>query len=138
LAVAQNDGVTFSPETGGVGKNETWATFGVLSKGDGVLKATLTHPCGTREATQTIHVDYPTGMEKVTANEVAVYPNPTSGVIKVSGTKLNQIIRIMDVAGSLKGSYPAQDAETTIDLSGYAKGTYLVHYGGKAFKVVRK
>jgi hypothetical protein len=132
------DGVTFSPETGGIGDNETLATFGVLSEGLGTLTATLTHPCGTREATQTIRVNYPTGIEEVTVNEIAVSPNPTQGIIKVSGTRSNQIVRIVDITGSLKGTYPTQDSETTIDLTGYSKGTYLIQYGGKTVKVVKK
>jgi hypothetical protein len=133
-----NDGVTFSPATGSVGQNETMATFGVLSEGLGTLTATLTHPCGTREATQTIRVNYPTGIEEVTVNEIAVSPNPTQGIIKISGTKSNQIIHVVDITGSLKGTYPARDGETTIDLTGYNKGTYLVQYDGKTVKVIRK
>ncbi|MDR1371230.1 MAG: T9SS type A sorting domain-containing protein [Dysgonamonadaceae bacterium] len=139
-AVAQNtnDGVTFSPETGTVGENETWATFGTLSAGTGTITATLTHPCGTREATQTIRVTYPMGTEAVTAAQVAVYPNPTTGVISISNTVSNRTVKITDITGSLKGSYKTQEGATTIDLSGYAKGTYLVQYDGKMFKVVRK
>jgi hypothetical protein len=132
------DGVTFSPATGGVGENETRATFGILSEGLGTLTVTLTHPCGTRQATQAIVVNYPAGTGEVTVNEIAVSPNPTSGIIKVSGTKANQTICIVDITGSLKGSFPAQDGTTTIDLSGYTKGTYLVHYDGKTYKVIRK
>ncbi|MDR1369830.1 MAG: leucine-rich repeat protein [Dysgonamonadaceae bacterium] len=138
VAQNTNDGVTFSPATGGVGQNETLATFGALSVGQGLLTATLTHPCGTRQATQAIVVQYPTGVEQVAETAIRVFPNPTTGIVKVSGTKSNQIIRIVDIAGSLKGDYPAQDGETTIDLVGFTKGIYLVHYDGKAFKVVRK
>jgi hypothetical protein len=133
-----NDDVTFSPETGVVGENETWATFGTLSEGTGTVTATLTHPCGTREVSRTIRVTYPTGIEDVTANQVAIYPNPTTGEIRISNTIANQVVRITDVTGSLKGSYRTQEGVTTIDLTGYVKGTYLVHYDGKAFKVIRK
>jgi hypothetical protein len=132
------DGVTFSPETGDIGQNETQATFGVLSAGQGLLTVTLEHPCGTRQATQPILVQYPTGVEQVTETAVRVFPNPTSGIIKVSGTRSNQIIRIVDITGSLKGNYPAQDGETTIDLSSFTKGTYLIQYNGKTIKVVKK
>jgi hypothetical protein len=133
-----NNDVTFSPETGGVGENETWATFGTLSEGTGTVTATLTHPCGTREASQTIRVTYPTGIEDVTSGQVAVYPNPTTGEIRISNTVSNQIVKITDVTGSLKGSYRTQESVTTIDLTGYPKGAYLVHYDGKTFKVIRK
>ncbi|MDR3060636.1 MAG: T9SS type A sorting domain-containing protein [Dysgonamonadaceae bacterium] len=130
--------VTFSPEIGEPSENETWATFGTLSEGTGTLKVTLEHPCGTREATQAITVKYPTGMETVTANAVAVYPNPTAGIVSVSGTRADQLIRITDVTGSLKGSYKTAEGTTTIDLTAYAKGTYLLQYDGKIFKVIRK
>ncbi|MDR1369859.1 MAG: T9SS type A sorting domain-containing protein, partial [Dysgonamonadaceae bacterium] len=133
-----NDDVTFSPETGTVGENETWVTFGTLSEGTGTVTATLTHPCGTREATQTIRVTYPTGVEDVTANQVAIYPNPTTGEIRISNTVSNQIVRITDVTGSLKGSYRTQEGVTTIDLTGYPKGAYMVQYDGKTYKVIRK
>jgi hypothetical protein len=138
VAQNTNDGVTFSPETGGVGNNETQATFGVLSAGQGLLTVTLEHPCGVRQATQAIEVQYPTGVEPVAEAAVRVFPNPTSGIIKVSGTRSNRIIRIVDVTGSLKGNYPARDGETTIDLTDYSKGTYLIQYGGKTVKAIRK
>jgi hypothetical protein len=132
------DDVTFSPATGGVGNNETLATFGILSEGLGTLTVTLTHPCGARQATQAIKVQFPAGVDQVAEQAVRVSPNPTSGIIHISGTKANQIIRIVDITGSLKGTYPARDGETTIDLSGFTKGTYLVQYDGKTVKAVKK
>jgi hypothetical protein len=134
----ENDGVTFSPAEGGIGENETWATFGTLSEGIGTITATMEHPCGTREATQTITVKYPMGTGNVNATIVQVSPNPTSGIVKVSNTRANQQIRIMDTTGSLKGIYPTQEGTTTIDLTGYAKGAYLLQYDSKTFKVIRK
>jgi hypothetical protein len=101
VAPDTNDGVTFSPATGGVGQNETLATFGALSAGQGLLTVTLEHPCGARQVTQAIEVQYPTGVDQVAETAVRVFPNPTSGIIKVSGTTSNQIIRIVDVTGSL-------------------------------------
>jgi hypothetical protein len=134
----ENDGVIFSPAEGGIGENETWATFGILSKGAGIITATLEHPCGTREAVQTIEVKYPTGTDNVTATSVQVSPNPTSGIVQVFNTKPNQTIRITDVTGSLKGTYPTRQGTTTIDLTGYAKGAYMLQYDGKTVKVLRK
>ncbi|MDR3061036.1 MAG: T9SS type A sorting domain-containing protein, partial [Dysgonamonadaceae bacterium] len=133
----ENDGVIFSPAEGGTGENETWATFGILSEGIGAITATLEHPCGTREVSRTIEVKYPTGTGNVTANAVQVSPNPTSGIIRVSNTQANQTVRITDVTGSLKGTYKTGEGATTIDLTGYAKGTYLLQYNGKIFKVIK-
>ena len=132
------DGVTFSPAVGLATENETWATFATESYGTGTLRVDLEHPCGPRYATQEINVKYPTGVEDVTSDVVTVYPNPTTGFVKVSGTTANEAIRVTDVAGSLKGIFNAQDGTTTIDLTGYAKGTYMLQYGSKAHKVIKK
>ncbi len=132
------EGLTFSPGADLKWGNEAWATFGTLSAGNGILKVTMEHPCGTRELTLPITVKYPTGTEDVTATIVQVYPNPTSGILKVSGTELNQQIRVLDVTGSLKGTYKTQEGTTTIDLTGYAKGTYMLQYNGKTYKVIKK
>jgi hypothetical protein len=131
------EGVTFSPEVGLGGENETWATFGTLSAGSGTVKATLTHPCGTREATRTIEVKYPAGTDDITAGEISVYPNPTTGILRVENTTTNQLIRITDITGSLKGTYKTQESATTIDLTAYARGTYMLQYNGKTFKIIK-
>jgi hypothetical protein len=133
-----SEGVTFSPPEGGVGENETWATFGTLSEGFGLITAILEHPCGRREVSQSIRVQYPTGREDVTGPPLQISPNPTSGIIKVSNTELNRMVRITDLAGSLKGVYPTQEGITSIDLTAYAKGTYILQYNGHVFKLIKK
>jgi hypothetical protein len=131
--------VTFSPETGGAGENETWATFGNLSVGTGVLTVTMEHPCGTRELSRNIRVrEFPLGMEEVTKASVRVYPNPTAGILNIVNTQENRTIRITDITGVLKGSYPSKEGTTTIDLAGYARGTYMLQYNGQTFKVIRR
>jgi len=119
-------------------ENETWATFGASAYGTGTLKVAIEHPCGPQEATQVIEVKYPTGVEDVTATTVTVYPNPTTGILKVSGTTANETIKISDVSGSLKGTFNAQEGTTIIDITGYAKGTYMLQYNGKTHKVIKK
>jgi hypothetical protein len=44
----------------------------------------------------------------------------------------------VDMAGSFKGNYPTRDGETTIDLTSYTQGTYLIQYDGKTVKAIRK
>ncbi|GHT70717.1 hypothetical protein FACS189455_0960 [Bacteroidia bacterium] len=132
------EGVTFAPSEGGVGENETWASFGKLSEGTGMLTVTLDHPCGTRQATRSIRVVFPTGTGSVSETGLRVFPNPADGIIHVSNTRAGQTVRILDAAGLLKGSYPTREGTTSIDLTGYAKGAYMLLYNGKTFKVIRK
>ena len=132
------EGARFSPEIGFAGENETRATFDYPSFGIGTLKATLEHPCGTREVTQTIEVKYPTGIEDMTVETVKLYPNPTSDVLKISGTKANETLTVFDITGSRKAAYQTQEGITTIDISGFSKGTYLLQYKGISYKVMKK
>ena len=132
------DGVSFTPETGATGENETWATFGTLSEGLGRITVSLEHPCGARQVSRTVEVKYPTGSDRVATTGIRISPNPTSGLITVWNTQPGQTIRITDLTGSLKGTYPAQDNTTAIDLTGYAKGSYIVQYGSQVFKILRK
>jgi hypothetical protein len=82
-------------------------------------------------------VKYPAGTDDITADEVSVYPNPTAGTIKVNNTTANQLIRITDITGSLKGTYKSREGSTTIDLTAYARGTYMLQYNGKTFKIIK-
>ncbi len=132
------DGANFSPAVGSAGNNETQVTFSATAIGTGTMKASLEHPCGTREVTQAVTVKYPTGVTDVAAVTTQVYPNPTSDVLKISSTTANQTIQVTDASGSLKGAYKAQEGSTAIDLTSYPKGVYLVQYNGKTYKVIRK
>lgn len=48
------------------------------------------------------------------------------------------MIRVLDTTGSLKVTYPSQEGTARIDLTGYAKGTYMVQYNGKTYKMIKK
>ncbi|MDR1370425.1 MAG: T9SS type A sorting domain-containing protein, partial [Dysgonamonadaceae bacterium] len=132
------DDVTFSQSAGGIGENETRITFGKRSIGTGTLTVSLEHPCGVRELIRTVEVNYPTGTEDVTDGSVRVYPNPTSGLVNVTNTHSGQPIRVTGVTGAETRTYPAREGVTTIDLAGYARGVYVLQYGGKSYKVIRK
>ena len=132
------EGVIFSPETGNAGNNETRATFGSSAVGRGILKATLEHPCGTREVTQEIEVKYLTGMNDVAAEVIKIYPNPTSGILNISGTKAYKTVIVSDITGSSKKTYNTQEGVTTIDLTDLSQGTYILQYNGKSHKIIRK
>ncbi|MEJ2593987.1 MAG: T9SS type A sorting domain-containing protein [bacterium] len=59
---------------------------------------------------------------QVVAN-IKVYPNPTQGIVSVSGAD-NATIMVYNIAGNLVASYE-DFRNSTIDLSGYNSGIYL-------------
>ena len=71
-----------------------------------------------------------------TMNNVRVYPNPTTGIIKVQNAE-NATINIYSLAGNLVKTIESNAVSTSVDLSEFAKGTYLVKVV-KANEVVTK
>ena len=77
-------------------------------------------------------------VETVDADAVAVYPNPTDGIVNVSAD--GEVIRVE--AYSAAGSLVAKVAGTTLDLTGCPAGIYMVRVttaeGTTVHRVVKK
>ncbi len=60
-------------------------------------------------------------------NTVTVYPNPTTGLIQIeNGEWRMENVEVYDAYGKLLNVMSVNDHTVTLDLSGYAKGTYFV------------
>ena len=76
-------------------------------------------------------------IEENTQNSYLLFPNPTSGVFKITGnagTSDDMNITILESSGRLVNSYHSNSKpEYTFDLSAYPKGIYIVKVetGGK-------
>jgi hypothetical protein len=76
------------------------------------------------------------------ADILALYPNPTNGIVRVNSSQFNgQTAAVVDVSGRLVLSTGISN-EGAIDLSGLPAGTYFVRLqlneGQQSFKVVKK
>ncbi len=60
------------------------------------------------------------------APSMAMYPNPTSGVITIQGTEENMQLSLFDLQGSLIKSMYASEGTTDINLSDLPNGMYLM------------
>ena len=56
----------------------------------------------------------------------------------MSNTEPNRLIRVLDASGAVKKTLISVAGTTTIDLKPFAKGSYVVQYGGYVFKIVRR
>ena len=60
-------------------------------------------------------------------NSVTVYPNPTTGIVQIKNEELRiNNLDVYDAYGKLLFTVEVNDNTSSIDLSGYAKGTYFV------------
>ena len=67
------------------------------------------------------------GIDEYELNNVVVYPNPTNGIILIKNEEWRmENVEVYDAYGKLLNTMIVNDHTVTLDLSGYAKGTYFV------------
>ncbi len=64
-------------------------------------------------------------INNATESKYSIYPNPTNGIVTVEGTKDAQII-VYNMIGEIIYSNDKSNENTTIDLSSFAAGNYIV------------
>lgn len=62
----------------------------------------------------------------IDGNQVSVYPNPSNGIINISSKIANNNIEVFDVTGRKVYTTHTNSTLSTIDLSSYGKGVFVV------------
>ncbi len=65
------------------------------------------------------------GFETINDSNLKVYPNPTTGLVKVDGVEGAQVV-VYNMVGEVVYNEANASANTTIDLSSYNAGNYIV------------
>jgi len=74
---------------------------------------------------------------------IAIYPNPSQGLLHVSFPDHTSVIRLLTITGQVVVEYlPDSSHRLSLDLSGYGKGVYLLQVGNESgeissFRVIR-
>jgi len=83
-----------------------------------------------------------TQLQLCSASTIFVYPNPTTGELKIKNEKLRmgdiENIEIFDADGRLVGAYPCDRPDTTINISHLIEGIYFLKINGETIKVIKK
>jgi uncharacterized protein (DUF1499 family) len=74
-----------------------------------------------------------TGIAELKPEDFVVYPAVTSGIVHINHSQ-GETVEVYGISGNLI----IKTAESTIDLSGYPKGMYLIKSGNRTVKVIRK
>jgi hypothetical protein len=77
-----------------------------------------------------------TNIDELSAAAIKVYPTQTTGIIKVEGPSLVSAT-MMDMNGKLIETVSLQ-RESTIDISSYPTGIYMIHVAGEKLSRVHK
>jgi hypothetical protein len=84
----------------------------------------------------------PIRVECAVANEINIFPNPSSGKFTVMGLEKGQFIHVVNTSGQLIYSTQVLSAIESIDLSAFSKGTYMMQLIGEHnvnwFKLIKQ
>ncbi|MFY8180216.1 MAG: T9SS type A sorting domain-containing protein [Flavobacterium sp.] len=82
------------------------------------------------------------GNEEFVANVIKLYPNPVIDIVTISSTEMMTNLEVVNILGQIVFSKSVNDNETTIDMSRYSSGSYIVRVlvddKVKIFKVIKK
>lgn len=85
-----------------------------------------------------VYVDWTTGMsENNESQEIALYPNPTSGRMVVEGKGINQIV-VFNLLGQEMMRQNVKGDQTIVEFSALPEGTYFIRMETEQETVVRK
>ena len=112
--------------------NATGATMsydltGLTPNTNYTFRAFATTASGTTYGAEKTFTTEPVGIEEHGLNNVVVYPNPTNAVVQIkNGEWRMENVQVYDAYGKLLNTMNVNDHTVTLDLGGYAKGTYFV------------
>ena len=103
-----------------------------------VVSATITNPCGDVVTLfDTIEVTYSAlNIDEFDTNS-QIYPNPTNGIVTISGAPHNSTIKVMGITGKLVFERTF-NVTTEVDLTGMSKGVYIVKVNEKVERLILK
>ena len=78
------------------------------------------------------------GIDDVNSAAIALYPNPATTTVTISGIEGQAMVTIVDMNGRVSGEWRVENGEITLDLTGYAQGAYFVRITGEQQNAIRK
>ena len=70
--------------------------------------------------------------------ELVVYPNPATDFININNVKIGNVVQIINAVGAVILQEKVLNNNIRIDVSGFAKGVYLVRVVGVVVKCVER
>ena len=72
-----------------------------------------------------VELDITSGIKEANSSNFNIYPNPTTGIVNISGVKDAQVV-VYNMLGAVVYNEANASATTTIDLSSFNAGNYIV------------
>jgi len=97
------------------------------------INATGTTGNSNQGVQQVYKIEDVTGINELSSLVTALFPNPTNGIIdlEIKNTDMEMSYELVDLSGRTIASNQILATQTTIDLSSYAGGEYLLNISSK-------
>lgn len=78
------------------------------------------------------------GIDDVDGSAIALYPNPASTMVTLTGIEEAATVTLVDMNGRVNGEWRVENGKLTIDVSSLTSGAYFVRIAGEQVNVIRK
>jgi len=117
-------------------RNEDWAFVNWTENGEVVSEEMTYTFIATGDRNLVAHFQYTEGIGEGNIN-AKVYPNPANGEVTLEAEGLSQV-RIVNAFGQTVYNAKLEGDQVRIDLSGFARGIYMMHIEAKGGQSVQK
>ena len=128
--------------SGTTGADIIGGTLFCTSIGTATIKATIINGTATGDYEQgfSIKVTENTGIDDISANQISIYPNPTTGKLIINnGELMIENVKIFDIIGNIVEVYSCgRSNETEINISHLPAGIYYLRVNDRTVKVVKE
>ena len=92
------------------------------------------------DGTVTLHLTITSteGIGDVASRLVQLYPNPVDKVLIIDGLTQEAVVKVYDLAGRELVSFTARDTHSSLDVTQWASGVYLLSVGNTLCRFVVK
>lgn len=115
-----------------------WTSNGSVVSTDNPYTFTLTADITLTANFEQDDTPGPQGIDDVDGNAIALFPNPASTTVTLSGLSGMEQVAIVDMNGREVYRVQANHQSLTIDLTGFAQGAYFVRITGEQQTAIRK
>ena len=134
---ATNKSVTWSSNSTSVATVSSSGVVTALSEGTAIITVRTTN--GGLTATCTITVTKSTVDNAINKpSSTRAYPNPTTGIVTVTGLKVGTTIKIYTATGTQVATHTAHDEKTTLDISALPNGLYYLNIEEQTLRLIKK
>ena len=80
----------------------------------------------------------PDGIDDIAGANIALFPNPASSTVTLTGIEGQAIVTVVDMNGRVSGEWRVENGKLTIDVTEMVQGAYFVRIVGEQINTIRK